>query len=208
LTEHAQPGSPIVSLGTWVAESFAVEPDQTDPLAPELREAEQTLESALTEACATGPASEADTGDLIHVDELLETASEAAKRAISLRRRRGADKAKRADAPTEMGDVEAEASADATHRVFADARGVQWDVFAVYPEARPSVHSQLKGTYPQGWLCFDSASEKRRLSPIPDDWQRWSDEQLARLAERAESASSRRSRRGGKDGPEESQPAG
>ncbi|MDQ3997946.1 MAG: hypothetical protein M3303_13125 [Gemmatimonadota bacterium] len=180
-----------------------METDPTDPLVPELREAERMLETTLEEACATPPASKADTGELIHVDELLELASDAAKRAISLRRRRGADRTQRAER-TSMGDVEAAASADATHRTFVDARGVQWDVFAVYPEARLSVHSQLKGTYPQGWLCFDSASEKRRLSPIPQDWQTMSDEQLRQLAEQAEAAASRRSR---KSGPEQTRPS-
>jgi hypothetical protein len=183
-----------------------VESKPSDALGPELEEAEQLLESTLTEACASPPASDAETGELIRVDELLEAASDAAKRAISLRRRRRADKSKRADTPAaSMGDAEAQASADATHRVFADVRGVRWDVFAVYPEPRPSVHSQLKGSYPQGWLCFDSAGEKRRLSPIPDNWQGLSEEQLAQLAERAESASARRGR-GGKASPEQSRP--
>jgi hypothetical protein len=185
----------------------AVESEKPDSLAPELREAELTLETALTEACATPPASTAETGELIRVDELLEAAGDAAKRAISLRRRRRADKAKRSETPATMGDVEEEASADATHRVVADERGVQWDVFAVYPEARASEHSKLKGTYSKGWLCFDSVGEKRRLSPIPNEWQRLKDEELARLAERAESASSRRGRGRGKPGPEQSPPS-
>jgi hypothetical protein len=182
-----------------------VESNPSDPLFPELQEAEELLESTLTEACATTPASKAETGELIRVDELLEAASDAAKRAISLRRRRRVDQSKRSDSRGAMGDVEAEASPGATHRVFADARGVRWDVFAVYPEARPSVHSQLKGSYPQGWLCFDSAGEKRRLSPIPDDWQGLSDELLGQLAERAESASTRRGR-SRKANPDQSRP--
>jgi hypothetical protein len=182
-----------------------VEAEPNDPLLPELRDAEVALESALDEACATPPASEADTGELIRADELLEAASDAVKRAISLRRRRRADKSKGGAARAEMADVEAEASAEATHRVFADGRGVRWDVFAVYPEARPSVHSQLRGTYSQGWLCFESAGEKRRSSPIPDQWQGMSDEQLAQLCENAELAGSRRGR-GGEANPEPPQP--
>jgi hypothetical protein len=166
---------------------------QSDPLIPELRDAELALESTLTEACDIKPASKADTGELIRVDELLEAARDAAKRAISLRRRRRADNAERSARLT-MGDVEVAASAGATHRFVADAHGVQWDIFAVYPEPPRSTRSQLKGTYPQGWLCFDSGTEKRRLSPIPDQWQQLSDEELARLSERAESAPRRRGR--------------
>jgi hypothetical protein len=180
--------------------------DPSDPLVPELAEAQGTLESALTEACATSPASKADTGELIRVEELLEAASDAAKRAISLRRRRRADSAARAATPATMGDVEAEASADATHRVFADARGVKWDVFAVYPEARASAHSKLKGTYSQGWLCFESPGEKRRLSPIPNEWQGLSEAELQQLSERAEVASKRRGR-AGRAGPEQPRPS-
>ncbi|MDQ3950468.1 MAG: hypothetical protein M3282_08975 [Gemmatimonadota bacterium] len=181
-----------------------METDPTDPLVPELREAEQTLEAALEEACAEPPASEIDTGELIHVDELLGTASDAAKRAISLRRRRRANKSQRTERAA-MGDVEAGASAEATHRVFADARGVRWDAFAVRPEALLAEFPQLRGPFSHGWLSFDSGTEKRRLSPIPEDWQRMSDEQLAQLLERAEVASRRRGRRRphGGAGPEE-----
>lgn len=169
---------------------------------PELRDAELTLESTLAEACAADPASNADTNELIRLDELLEAASDAAKRAVSLRRRRRADKAK--SERSEMGAVEAQLTGDATHRIFVDTRGMRWDVFAVHPEARPSVHSQLKGTYSAGWLCFDSASEKRRLSPIPEEWQLLTNVQLAELAERAEIASGRRGRDSGKEEAEDS----
>lgn len=170
-----------------------MESGQTEPLGPELREAEITLEHALTEACASPPASKADTGELIEVEEMLQIASEAAKRAISLRRRRRAERNERA-ARWAMGDAEAAASVGTTHRAFVDARAIWWDVFAVYPEARPSQHSQLKGTFQQGWLCFDSGTEKRRLSPIPDGWQQLSDGQLEQLSERAQVASRKRGR--------------
>jgi hypothetical protein len=184
-----------------------VDSDPSDRLVPELRDAELSLESALEEACATPPANEADTGELIRVDELLEAASDAAKRAISLRRRRRADETQRAGRAT-IGDVEAGTTAAATHRVFADARGVRWDVFAVHPEAALPVRAPLKGSYSKGWLSFDSGTEKRRLSPIPEDWQRMSDEQLAQLLERAEVASRRTTRsrrRGGPEGPRPSE---
>jgi hypothetical protein len=169
-----------------------VDPVTPGPLVPELREAELTLEHALTEACASKPATAADTGELIHVEEVLQVASEAAKRAISLRRRRRAERARRATRGA-MGDAEAAASAGQTHRAFVDARGIWWDVFAVYPGARAS-GSQLKGTWQQGWLSFDSGTDKRRLSPIPDGWQGLSDEELVQLLERADVASAVRSR--------------
>jgi hypothetical protein len=167
-----------------------VEPGTPGPLLPELRDAEITLEHALAEACASPPASKADTGELIKVDEMLELASEAAKRAISLRRRRRAERNQRATRWA-MGDAEASASVGATHRTLTDARGIWWDVFAVHPEVRPA---SLKGTFQQGWLTFDSGTEKRRLSPIPPDWQRLTDEELMELLSRAEVAAKPRAR--------------
>ncbi len=171
-----------------------MEPVESDPLAPELQEAETTLDTALSEACAADPPSKADTGELIRVDELLATASDAIKRTISLRRKRRADTSARHASHAAMADVESEASADATHRILRDGRGMRWDVYAVYPDAQMTTRTQLRGTYSQGWLCFDSASEKRRLSPIPRDWHKLTNEQLAELAGRAEVASSRATR--------------
>lgn len=36
-----------------------------------------------------------------------------------------------------------------------------------------------------GWLCFESAAEKRRLVPVPPGWQRMSDRGLEALCARA-----------------------
>jgi hypothetical protein len=36
-----------------------------------------------------------------------------------------------------------------------------------------------------GWLCFESALEKRRLVPVPPGWQRMSDRGLEELCARA-----------------------
>lgn len=163
-----------------------MEKHESGPVAPGLREAERIADSTLAEACATTPPSQADTGELARIDELLSNASGAVKQALALRRRRRADEAEREAVRAGMADVEAEASADATHRIFRDARGTRWDVFAVYPDARRSVQWHLEAPYSEGWLCFDSASQKRRVSPIPDEWYRLSNQQLAQLAEGAE----------------------
>jgi len=44
----------------------------------------------------------------------------------------------------------------------------------------------LRGSYAQGWLCFDNSLEKRRLTPIPTDWMTCSDELLEVYARHAE----------------------
>jgi hypothetical protein len=53
---------------------------------PELKQAQATLEGALREACGVDVKT-ANTGELIHVDELLAIAGESAKKVITVRRR-------------------------------------------------------------------------------------------------------------------------
>src|SRR5688572_5588238 len=87
-----------------------------------------------------------------------------------------------------------------SYRLFEDSRGTDWQVWDIVPqleERRIGAQSErrvdikvipfadrrrmsrriantrralLRGSYAQGWLCFESRREKRRLSPIPDDW--------------------------------------
>jgi hypothetical protein len=169
-----------------------VESSEFDPRRADLREAAETLEQALTEACASRPAHEADTGELIRVEEMLALAGDAARRAISIRRKA------RQGIETDLGELphalESAASlgidqpASTTHRLFSDLRGVTWDVWAVYPEGRPSQLSALPGTFQTGWLVFESSAEKRRLSPIPSGWLTLPLDELAQLCEQASSA--------------------
>jgi hypothetical protein len=163
-----------------------MESGESDHIVSAIREAEHAAESTLAEACASTMPTRADTGELIHIDALLDKASDAVKRAILLHRRKHADDAAREALRGMMADVEAEASAEATHRIFRDVRGVRWDVFAVYPDARLAARWQLKVPYARGWLCFDSMGQKRRLSPIPAEWFRLSNAQLEQLGGRAE----------------------
>jgi hypothetical protein len=62
-----------------------------DPLRPQLKKAEQQLDRTLAEVCETETAARLDTGELIRVEENLALAAEAAKEAVSLRRRMHAD---------------------------------------------------------------------------------------------------------------------
>ena len=88
------------------------------------------------------------------------------------------------------------------HRTFKDKRGVKWDVWTVQPT---KVERRLRGggivandrrtqteyrvalgpALANGWLCFECNSEKRRLAPIPDEWESWSDAQLETLLKQA-----------------------
>jgi hypothetical protein len=168
-----------------------VQSSQSEPLQPDLHEAAETLEKALAEACAARAARDADTGELIRVEEMLAVASEAARRAIAIRRKarlEGEPAAARGELPR---PPIADQPESASHRFFDDRRGVSWDVWAVYPEARASQASALPGPFQSGWLVFESASEKRRLSPIPSDWQTVAASELERLCEQAEVATRR-----------------
>ena len=175
-----------------------MQPSQFDPLQPEFREAAETLEQALTEACAAKAAREADTGELIKVEEMLALANEAAKRAIAIRRKAREQAAAAARGELLPREPAADQPGSPFHRFYDDKQGVRWDVWAVYPEARPSQLSALPGTFQSGWLVFESATEKRRLSPIPSDWQTIGQRDLEDLCDRAEVAPRRgRTRRGG-----------
>lgn len=64
-------------------------------------------------------------------------------------------------------------------RAFTDSRGVEWRVWSVEPNmnvmastADAMSQSSLKNTaFANGWLCFESDAEKRRLAPIPEAWE-------------------------------------
>jgi len=83
-------------------------------------------------------------------------------------------------------------------RTFKDSTGQDWDAYDVVPRAeerrrydRRSGETQIDPseerrdtdrritvgrsdyiTSKPGWLCFESQDERRRLTPIPDDWAR------------------------------------
>src|SRR5689334_4283611 len=90
-----------------------------------------------------------------------------------------------------------------SHRIFVDSAGNEWEAFDVVPrrderrnydrrnlgdggaeseqrrqDRRLTVGGAAGIRDNKGWLCFERGSERRRLSPIPEDWQRVSDEEL------------------------------
>ncbi len=68
-------------------------------------------------------------------------------------------------------------------RDFVDAEGVSWRVWPVSPEAlqpRTAAEDYL-GEYGDGWLCFESSSERRRLARFPRNWETVSDVEMRTL---------------------------
>ncbi len=54
-----------------------------------------------------------------------------------------------------------------TIREFIDSKGVTWRVWATYP-----VHvTSTAEPYRAGWLTFQSGDSRRRLAPVPPNWQ-------------------------------------
>jgi hypothetical protein len=92
------------------------------------------------------------------------------------------------------------------HREFIDELGRPWTVWSVIPERAErrrhadevEPHSErrrggnqefrvpLGEQWIDGWLAFETKGEKRRLAPIPEDWELSTDEQLQRMLQRAE----------------------
>jgi hypothetical protein len=89
------------------------------------------------------------------------------------------------------------------HRQYRDEQDVMWQVWDIHPievarqlrahadadhsPARMAVSGELVG----GWLCFESAREKRRLWPIPAGWEELSDAELTALCASAVNAPER-----------------
>ena len=67
-------------------------------------------------------------------------------------------------------------------RQIRDDAGIEWMVYEVNPAAGVwrSIESLPEG-YRNGWLCFESPTEKRRLTPLPQGWQDLPIDQLAIL---------------------------
>ena len=99
------------------------------------------------------------------------------------------------------------------HREFIDSASRTWQVWEVIPtqaqrsgdpvserreafeqSAAITGRAALVGPMASGWLCFETAGEKRRLAPYPDDWSRMTDQQLEQLCGQGESARARHGR--------------
>jgi len=59
-------------------------------------------------------------------------------------------------------------------RAFTDSEGTSWRVW----NTRPSKEGLYSAEFSAGWLTFESAKERRRLAPIPRDWEEVSLERL------------------------------
>jgi hypothetical protein len=70
-----------------------------------------------------------------------------------------------------------------TARRVRDEDGVEWLVYeVVLPEQLLSSSRQRHPlNLPSSWLCFESGTQRRRLSPVPDGWEGAPPDELRRL---------------------------
>jgi hypothetical protein len=71
-------------------------------------------------------------------------------------------------------------------RTITDANGVEWTIFEVRRDIQTTDQwSYLPEEFGDGWLCFESKFSKRRLTPVPDNWEELSQDELVRMLTRA-----------------------
>ena len=67
-------------------------------------------------------------------------------------------------------------------RTFTDPGGTMWQAWSVVPDEHSDwpehARKHLPDSMANGWLCFESEREKRRLHPLPAGWENWSEEEL------------------------------
>lgn len=73
------------------------------------------------------------------------------------------------------------------YREFVDDRGTPWRVWDTHPLAANTLRSVSPG-YAGGWLTFESPDERRRIAPIPPDWEFATRDQITEWCARASPA--------------------
>jgi hypothetical protein len=69
-------------------------------------------------------------------------------------------------------------------RHFCFDNGEECSVFNV----PPGLSDLVDPDFADGWLCFDRGDERRRLAPIPVDWENLPDGELSQMWARAKRA--------------------
>ena len=134
---------------------------EPDVLRPQLVRAERSLKRALDEVCHT-EVTEANTGELIRLEEVLAIANEAAKEAVSVRRRlrQGAPAEPTGDQIPRHEESGLARTASSTTSGACDGSSLRCIRPAPASPARGCARSTRKAGLP-----FDSGVETRRLAP-------------------------------------------
>ena len=74
-------------------------------------------------------------------------------------------------------------------KTFRDGSGTDWTVFEVRRNVNEKADwSYLPSGYSDGWLCFESATAKKRLIRYPERWRDFGDAELEKLLGDAQAA--------------------
>jgi hypothetical protein len=60
-------------------------------------------------------------------------------------------------------------------RTVADGTGRTWHAYVVVARLK---FERESGKRRRNWLSFESSDERRYITPVPDGWDHWSDDQL------------------------------
>ena len=75
-------------------------------------------------------------------------------------------------------------------RTFRDPEGREWQVWDVVPsrevESASRRHHYLPPEMAEGWLCFEAADQKRRLTPFPAGWEEQDEDYIHALCRAAQ----------------------
>lgn len=80
------------------------------------------------------------------------------------------------------------------YREFTDDAGRIWRVWDTRPVSANALRS-VSPTFAEGWLTFESETERRRLAPIPTEWEEASPDLMVSWCGRAVAVSRDRGRR-------------
>jgi hypothetical protein len=96
------------------------------------------------------------------------------------------------------------------HREFVDVDGTSWQMWEVHPtlaerrlsrnpvppphmeERRKQRRTPVPGQMRAGWLAMQSATERRRITPVPEGWSLRTDDELRSLLKSSENTGRRR----------------
>jgi hypothetical protein len=70
------------------------------------------------------------------------------------------------------------------YREYTDSSGAAWKVWNTAPVPGAVLSSVMR----DGWLTFECDGERRRLAPVPPDWEQLTAAELERLCGAATSA--------------------
>ena len=75
-------------------------------------------------------------------------------------------------------------------RTFRDREGCEWQVWDVVPGREADSSARRRHYLPpemaEGWLCFEAPDQKRRLTPLPADWEEQDDASMDALCRAAQ----------------------